>query len=229
MEFTWTDWLILVFFLFLTTYVLLDYFPFRRLLMWAAQKVLLTSVNNPQLTNLVSLFETTLASLDEPKEKAKETKTEVIITPKYVMITYNHGSGRYTFRVPILNISPKYMDVRVYLKEGEKLSNITQELGIPYFITAACLGGDSIVLKYENKEVDIGREIIPTYELMENLFFTDVNPAIRDENLSPEDEKKCSQGLAEATELINDLNGMMEKNISVFEKMREEFKVKETT
>jgi hypothetical protein len=85
-------------------------------------------------------------------------------------VNYLHVNN-FTVYIPYYRkCDPKYHQVRVYIKKNGQLSELKQQPGVPFLVNAKQLNGDCLLLKYEDKEIWLDEDTVPTFQRMEELF-----------------------------------------------------------
>lgn len=75
---------------------------------------------------------------------ARNKHSEIVFHQKSASLIYSYRGKKYLINFPYHKNLIKYLNIHLFLiRHGEKIE-ITQQLGIPYFITAADLGGEKI-------------------------------------------------------------------------------------
>ena len=80
-----------------------------------------------------------------------------LINGTVMKIYYSYKSKIYVVYLPISKIPYKNLNIKYYLVDSTKLTDITQQSGISYQVNARMLGGDTIICKKFD-------EVIGTYE-----------------------------------------------------------------
>jgi hypothetical protein len=100
----------------------------------------------------------------------KATTNSVVVGENACAITYHIGDLERQIFLPYYRHWAKYVDIGVFLVVDNCRHSIRHQLGIPYFANAKMLGGNSIILTYQERELDIGPDEIPNETHFDSLF-----------------------------------------------------------
>lgn len=101
-------------------------------------------------------------SMIKPYLKNDVRIPEAEILGEVMILRYAHGGLEHTVRIPYTRMQKmRSTGVRLYVRRGTDMIDVTHQNGVPYTVTARMLGGSGYCLHSEDGIIEIGPDDLP--------------------------------------------------------------------